>query len=89
MPDATDLLLLFPAFMIGTGLGSLFTIGMLGKGGTPERIGRTVAACAAGSVAGVVIAVLTESWWPPLVGPFVLAIGASVLTGFLLPKPTH
>jgi hypothetical protein len=87
MPDSTDLLLLFPAFLIGTGLGGLFTLGILAKGGAFERNAQVLAACAGGSACGVALAALTESWWPPLVGPFVLSIGASVLTGLLLPRP--
>ena len=85
MPSAADFLLIFPAFMIGTGLGALFTLGILGKGGSLERNVLVIALCAAGSAIGCGLAIPTENWWPPFVGPFVLAMGGAMLAGLLLP----
>lgn len=78
---------MFPAFMIGTGLGSLVALG-IGKGASigGSSMDRTIAAIglsAAGSVTGAILSVITAQWWPPIIGPFVLSTGLAIAAALM------
>ena len=68
--------MLFPAFMIGAAFGVLLVVGLAGTAGLKTI--RPVIFSLAGSAVGLLVFGLTEVWWPPVIGPFILcpAIGA-------------
>jgi hypothetical protein len=81
-PSAADILLMFPAFMIGSGLGSLVALGA-GKGSSVDRTIAAIKLSAAGSAVGAVISIVTAQWWPPIIGPFILCTGVAIATAIV------
>ena len=70
MDFAASVLMLFPAFMIGAAFGVLLVVGLAGTAGLKTM--RPVVFSFIGSTVGLATFVLTEAWWPPVVGPFIL-----------------
>jgi hypothetical protein len=82
MDFAAQVLMLFPAFLIGAAFGILLIMGLAGTAGlkTPRPIIFSIV----GSLMGVVVFWFTEVWWPPVIGPFVLCpaiAGAAAVIG--------
>lgn len=73
---------MFPAFMIGSGLGSLVALG-LGKGGSFDRTFAAIRMAALGSALGAVLSIVTARWWPPIIGPFVLCAGVAIAVALI------
>ncbi len=75
--------MLFPAFLIGAAFGVMVVLGLAGPAGLKNL--RPVVFSAIGSAAGIVVFLLTDSWWPPVVGPFILcpafAAAAAAVSG--------
>jgi hypothetical protein len=72
---SADILLVFPAFLMGAGFGALLFLAL-----TPLQESwawPAVRTGLAGSATGAVIFVATAEWWPPIVGPFVVCPVAS------------
>jgi hypothetical protein len=69
MDFAAQVLMLFPAFMIGSAFGILIILGLAGTSGL--KTFRPVAFSIAGSVMGIVVFVASADWWPPVIGPFI------------------
>jgi len=67
--------------MFGSAFGILIVLVLAGSPGLKSI--RPLAFSVAGSLAGVVIFLITQNWWPPIVGPFILcpalAAASSVL----------
>lgn len=74
---------MFPAFMIGTGLGALVGLGQTGQTPSMDRLVSGILTSAAGSAVGAVLSVVTAAWWPPLIGPFVLSTACAMLAGLI------
>ena len=62
--------MVFPAFMIGSAFGILLIVGLAGTPGLKSL--RPIVCSIAGSLVGLVAFLFTQSWWPPVLGPFVL-----------------
>ena len=79
MDLAASVLMLFPAFLIGAafGVGIILVLG----GGAPFRPG-SVLFSIGGSLAGIVVFLLTADWWPPVVGPFILCPACAMISAF-------
>ena len=71
MALSNNLILFFPAFLIGVAFGSLVPVAFAGDG-LAQKIRRIVTSACLGSAVGIVLFLITEQWWPPVVGPFVL-----------------
>src|SRR5205823_9921018 len=67
---AATVLMLFPAFMIGAAFGILVVMGLAGTAGLQTI--RPIIFSVVGSTIGLVGFGLTERWWPPGSGPFIL-----------------
>jgi len=80
MDFAASVLMLFPAFLIGAafGVGIILVFGDT----TPFRA-RPVLFSVGGSLAGIVVFLLTADWWPPVVGPFILCPTFAVIYAFV------
>ena len=81
MDFAANVLMLFPAFMIGATFGILLVMGLAGTAGLKTI--RPIVFSVAGSAVGLVIFAITGNWWPTVVGPFILcpaiAAGAALI----------
>ena len=82
MTFADNVILLFPAFLIGLAFGSLVAFALAGSS-IPARFPRIVAGVAMGSAAGVLLFLATQQWWPPIVGPFILCPAGALAAAFL------
>jgi len=70
MDLAAPVLVFFPAFLIGAAFGILLVMVLSGTGGLNTM--RPIVFSIVGSLIGVVVSALTEAWWPPIIGPFVV-----------------
>ena len=81
MPSlSADLLLVFPAFLLGSAFGALFGLVLLPGPPSAKSIWPLVRRSMAGSAAGAIVFTLTSQWWDPIVGPFVACPAVSALT---------
>ncbi len=64
--------MLFPAFLIGSAFGIMIVFVLAGGTGVQDKDKRAIGFSVVGSFTGVVVFLLTESWWPPVIGPFAL-----------------
>jgi hypothetical protein len=78
MPLSNNLILFFPAFLIGVAFGSLVPVAFAGEG-LAQKIRRIVTGACLGSAVGILLYLLTQQWWPPVIGPFVLCPAASLV----------
>ena len=68
----TSVLFIGPALLIGTVFGALVALTLVPVV-TMKSAGRAVIFSAAGAAAGILIYLLTASWWnDPVVGPYML-----------------
>jgi CHASE2 domain-containing sensor protein len=81
MDYAASVLLLFPAFMIGAVFGILMTLGLAGRSGLKSL--RPILFSIAGSLLGILVFLLTQNWWPPVIGPFITCPALACLFAFL------
>ena len=75
-----DLLLVFPAFLLGSAFGALFGLVLLPGPPSAKSIWPLVRLSIAGSAAGAIVFTLTFGWWDPIVGPFVACPAVSAVT---------
>ncbi len=62
--------MLFPAFMIGAAFGILLVMVLAGTAGLKTL--RPIMFSIVGSLLGVAVFWLTQNWWPPVIGPFIV-----------------
>jgi hypothetical protein len=76
-------LMLFPAFLIGSAFGILVALALAGFSALQANRAPIVWSIA-GAFAGLGLFLLTANWWPPVIGPFVLspacAMAASLIS---------
>jgi len=67
---AAGLLMLFPAFLLGSAFGIMLVLVLSGAAGLQSA--RPVVFSVAGSAVAILIYLVTADWWPPVIGPFAL-----------------
>ena len=81
MPSlSADLLLVFPAFLLGSAFGALFALVLLPGLPSAKSIWPLVRLSMMGSAVGAILFTLTSPWWDPIVGPFVACPATAALT---------
>jgi hypothetical protein len=71
------------AFLIGTVFGVLVGLALMGEGASLTRARTAVTWSAIGSAIGAAIFLMTASWWPPIVGPFLICPATAVALAVL------
>ena len=74
--------MVFPALLIGTALGMLVALALAGTDTVLTNRTPLVFAVT-GAVLGVIIFLLTAAWWPPVIGPFILAPAGSMIASLI------
>jgi len=75
--------LLTPALLIGTVFGTLVALA-LGVSMNMKSAGRAMTFSAVGAAGGIVIYLLTASWWnDPVVGPYMLCPFTGIVMGLI------
>jgi len=82
--SSANLILFFPAFLMGSVFGVLTVV--MRSGTDLSKNVRAVVFCVAGSLAGGVIFLLTQSLWPPIIAPFILCPIVAAIAGFFAGK---
>jgi len=74
-------LTVFPAFLIGAAFGIMIVMVLAGASGL--KTSRPIVFSVCGSGLGIVVFLLTQSLWPPVVGPFVLCPAIAMLSALI------
>lgn len=72
----------FPAALIGSAFGILVAL-TLGRIDILYAKRSPVVWSIAGSLAGIGIFLFTESWWPPVIGPFILSPACAIIASLI------
>ncbi len=75
-------LMFFPAALIGSAFGILVALALTGIN-ILQTNRSPVVWSVAGSFAGIVIFMFTESWWPPVIGPFILSPACAMIAALI------
>ena len=75
---SADILLVFPAFLLGAGFGALVGLVLTSREESTTTALPAIRQGLAGSAIGAVIFIATAAWWPPILGPFVACPAVSI-----------
>jgi hypothetical protein len=78
---AAGMLMLFPAFLLGSAFGIMLVLVLSGPPGL--QTARPIVFSVAGSAAAILLYLVTADWWPPVIGPFVLCPALAATAAFV------
>jgi hypothetical protein len=76
------------AFLIGTVFGALVGLALMGEGTSLAQAWAAFIRSALGSAIGAGIFLVTASWWPPIIGPFLICPATAIAVAVLFRPST-